>query len=126
MNILFIGIGGFFGAISRFVVSKITMNIFGNLIPYGTIAVNILGSFLLGFLFTLSVVKMSDGTAFRALVCIGFLGSFTTFSTFSLEAVNLLEEETYVLFFIYAASNVIISLVTAFLGVYTAKLWGAW
>jgi len=124
MNILFIGIGGFFGAVSRFVVSKITMNIFGNLIPYGTIAVNILGSFLLGFLFTLSVIKMSDGAAFRALVCIGFLGSFTTFSTFSLEAVNLLEENSYVLFFIYAAANVIISLITAFLGVYTARLWG--
>lgn len=126
MNILFIGIGGFFGAVSRFFVSKITMNIFGNLIPYGTMIVNILGSFLLGFLFTLSVIKMSDGAAFRALVCIGFLGSFTTFSTFSLEAVNLLEENSYVLFFIYAATNVVVSLVTAFLGVYIARLWGAW
>jgi len=126
MNILFIGIGGFFGAVSRFFVSKITMNIFGNLISYGTIIVNILGSFLLGFLFTLSVIKMSDGAAFRALVCIGFLGSFTTFSTFSLEAVNLLEENSYVLFFVYAAANVVVSLVTAFLGVYTARLWGAW
>ncbi len=124
MNILYIGIGGFFGAVSRFAVSKATMNFFGNLIPYGTVAVNVLGSFLLGLLFTLSVIKMSDGSTFRAFVCIGFLGSFTTFSTFSVEAVNLLEEKSYLFFCIYIAANVILSLIAAFIGVYFAKLWG--
>ena len=64
-NILFIGIGGFFGTISRYLVSKSATLMLGNLIPFGTLIVNIIGSFALGYIFTLSIERLVISENFR-------------------------------------------------------------
>jgi len=122
MKILLIGFGGFFGAISRFYASKGAALLLGNKIPYGTLFVNVLGSFLLGLVFTLSVEKLAISENLRFLIAVGFLGAFTTFSTFSVETLYLLEDGAYASAFIYILGNVILSLSAAFAGIYLARM----
>ncbi|WP_022851773.1 fluoride efflux transporter CrcB [Limisalsivibrio acetivorans] len=122
MKILLIGLGGFLGAVSRYGVSKGTMMLVGTRIPFGTMAVNIIGSFLLGYLYTVSVDKLALGENFRFFAAVGFLGAFTTFSTFSVETLHLVEDGAYAYAFIYAAGSVILSLSAALFGFWIARL----
>ncbi len=88
-QLLFVGFGGFLGAILRFLVSGWVQRMFSSSFPYGTLAVNGLGSLLLGFLMGLSEGNIVSPQV-RLLVGIGLLGAFTTFSTFSYETLMLL------------------------------------
>ncbi len=84
MNILLLGAGGFFGAIARYIIST-----YGNkTFPYGTLTVNLLGSFLLGI-----AVAIELSTVYNALFATGFLGAFTTFSTMQIEALKLFDDK---------------------------------
>jgi CrcB protein len=90
---LLVGCGGFFGAILRWALSDwVRLSGRGALFPYGTLAVNVLGCFAIGFLVQLGEAFGLVGPTVRSFVLVGFLGAFTTFSTFSLETVNLLLE----------------------------------
>ncbi len=85
------GFGGFFGAIARYLISMNINSIFGSSFPYGTLLVNTLGSFLLGFLTKFFTDLFLINEMLRLAVLIGFLGAFTTFSTFSMESANLIQ-----------------------------------
>lgn len=122
MKILYIGCGGFLGAISRYFVSKYVNLIFGDRLPLGTVVVNVTGSFLLGFLYVLSIEKLAISDAARLFIGVGFIGAYTTFSTFSLEFVNLLSDGSYLNAGFYWLLNVVLSIVSAFLGIYFARL----
>ena len=122
MKFLVIGFGGFFGAILRYSVSKGATVYLGNLLPYGTLIVNGLGSFLLAFLYTYSVEKSVISENMRFFIGIGFMGAFTTFSTFSVETVNLFEDGAYMLSALNVFLNVSISIAAAFTGMFLAKL----
>lgn len=91
--LLFIGVGGFLGAIARYLISAfLQTNISANF-PVGTLGVNILGSFLIGFLAL--YFQAHSSAELKVLVITGFLGALTTFSTFSFESVMLLDEGMY-------------------------------
>jgi CrcB protein len=122
MKILIIGFGGFFGAIARFGVSKASVMLLGNRIPYGTLVVNVLGSFLLGLIYTLSVEKLAVSENLRFFIAVGFLGAFTTFSTFSVETLHLIEDGSYIPAFAYLAGNLLLGLAAALLGFWLARL----
>ncbi|SFP05622.1 fluoride efflux transporter CrcB [Hydrogenimonas thermophila] len=88
--LLAIGTGGFIGAILRFTISTWIQKLFSPLFPIGTLTVNILGSFIIGFmaLYFENVISPHQ----KALIITGMLGALTTFSTFSLETVTMLQE----------------------------------
>jgi len=90
-QLLAIALGGAAGAVLRFVMSTGIHRLAGRDFPYGTLSVNVLGSLLMGFLYILLIERATVSSEWRAVLLIGFLGSFTTFSTFSMETLNLLE-----------------------------------
>ncbi len=100
-----IAAGGALGAVMRFWVSGGIYAWLGRGFPYGTLSVNLIGSFIIGIAFVLLTERLTLGAEVRAFVLIGFLGAFTTFSTFSLETLILLQEG--LLF--KAAANILLS-----------------
>lgn len=89
-QILVIFLGGGFGALSRFGLSKVISEHAGALFPVGTLTINVLGSLVMGFLFGF-FDRMFVPSDLRAFLTIGFLGAFTTFSTYALESVRLMQ-----------------------------------
>lgn len=121
MEILIVGIGGFLGAIARFLATKLSAKMFGSYLPYGTLAVNIGGSFLLGLFYTLIAHKLPVSAHTRMFIGVGFMGAFTTFSSFSVETLNLAKNGNYALALANVALNVILSLSAAYAGMALAK-----
>ncbi len=104
-QILAIAAGGAAGAVARFWLSTATYGWLGRDFPYGTLLVNVLGSLLMGLLSVVLIERLSLGPEWRAVVLVGFLGAFTTFSTFSLETLNLIEAGAH----LRALANVVAS-----------------
>jgi len=109
-----VGIGGFLGAISRFVLSGWVQRLSGASFTYGTLAVNVLGSFLIGFFVLYFEQTLSAGQ--KAFVITGLLGALTTFSTFSLETVWMLQQNLYMKAFSNISLNVFLCLSATILG----------
>ena len=114
MLILMIALGGAFGAVARYGLSGWVHSLLDTTFPMGTLAVNILGSFLLGLSLPL-FESLAWSADLRTLVTIGFLGAFTTFSTFSYEAVVLLEGGEWTRGGLYMGSSFLLGL-TGILG----------
>jgi CrcB protein len=106
-QLLAIAAGGAAGSLLRFWMSNWVHTYADRSFPYGTLAVNVLGCLLTGFLFVLFVDRLSDNPVLRAGILIGVLGGFTTFSSFSIETFNLIEQGAWV----RAAANMGVSLV---------------
>jgi len=95
MPLLLIGLGGFAGAISRYLVDGFVADRTAGAFPWGTLAVNLSGSFVLGLLFAMTAERAILPADIRGPVMIGFIGAYTTFSTFMLESWVLIENGSY-------------------------------
>jgi CrcB protein len=93
--LILIGLGGFAGAISRYLVDGLVSDRTGGAFPWGTLAVNASGSFLLGLLFAMTAERAILPAEIRGPVMIGFIGAYTTFSTYTLESWLLVESGSY-------------------------------
>lgn len=112
-----IAAGGAIGSVLRYWMSVNTHALLGRDFPYGTLTVNVVGSLLMGFLFVLFVERWEIETVIRSAVLIGLLGAFTTFSTFSIETLNLVEDGSYTKAFINVVVSVSSCLTAAWLGI---------
>ncbi|WP_017755076.1 fluoride efflux transporter CrcB [Calidifontibacillus oryziterrae] len=113
MNVILIAIGGFLGAISRFAVGEWLQT--NDAFPLETFVVNIIGCFILGWF--LAFAKREDMNNFATLfIGTGFLGSFTTFSTFSVEAIRLVINKQLLIAFLYSFTSITVGIGFAYLG----------
>ena len=121
-EIIAIALGGALGAVSRFWAVNLTSLWLGDEFPYGILIVNILGSLAIGIVFVFLVERAILPVAWRSAVMIGFLGAFTTFSTFSLQTLGLLEAGRFLAASVYMISSLVICVLAAALGMFIARL----
>jgi len=122
-NLLFVGLGGFMGAVLRYMLSggvqKWTQSVD---FPYGTLAVNLIGCLLIGMLTRLDEMRSLLTPEMRLLLLIGLLGAFTTYSTFSNETVSLINDRRFNLAVAYLGLHLVLGLAAVVLGRLTTYL----
>ena len=117
LNILLVAVGGAFGSVMRYLTGVWAGRLIGLKFPYGTLTVNVLGGLLMGILIgTLALRGGENQERWRIFIGIGVLGGYTTFSSFSLEAVMLIERRDYVTAAGYVLGSVILSIAGLFAG----------
>ena len=126
MQYLYVFLGGGLGAVCRYLATTAIGVRFGMMFPFGTLFVNTLGSFLIalimGFLLTMAKANNLLSEPLRLLLTVGFLGGFTTFSSFSMETLTLLRSGSIVLAISNIAANVMLGLIAAILGLCLATM----
>lgn len=115
-SLLYVALGGAIGASARHFLGGAIMRAAGPGFPYGTLCANIIGSFLMGALVAWLAARSAGDSAWRLFIGVGLLGGFTTFSSFSLDAILLLEKKAYGPFAAYVGGSVILSLLALMLG----------
>jgi len=118
--LVLIAFGGAVGAVLRYGTSLGVYTLLGRGFPYGTLFVNVFGSLLMGILSVIMLERFDIGPEWRAAVLVGVLGSFTTFSTFSIETLNLLEQGDVM----RAAMNIVLSVLVCLAAVWFGVLIG--
>ena len=109
-NFLFVGIGGAIGAICRFYLGIMSNHIFQFEFPFTTLIINIFGCTVLGLVVKYFSLFNTSNEALKIIITIGFLGGFTTFSAFSMEAFSLLSNEKYAFAVLYVFGSVLLSI----------------
>ncbi|MCC6299264.1 MAG: fluoride efflux transporter CrcB [Anaerolineales bacterium] len=115
-NILLAGIGGFIGSAMRYLLGGYVQESLKSVFPYGTLAVNVLGCFVIGFLSQLAESRGVFSSEARILVFIGILGGFTTFSSFGNETFNLARDSQWLSAFANVGLNVVLGFLAVWLG----------
>jgi len=119
---ILVAFGGMLGAVSRYGLCGWISNLTEGRFPFGTLAVNLIGSFIIGLFLTLAIDRFSWSPELRILFTIGFLGAFTTFSTFSYETVELLGEGVYLLAAVNMGASLFGCVAATIAGVALARL----
>jgi CrcB protein len=122
MNLILVFVGGGIGATARYGLQGMVYRVTGADFPYGTLVVNVFGSFLIGFLMASFEERFLVNPSLRVFLTIGILGGFTTFSSFSFETMALLRDGSYGLGLLNIASSVVVCLGATWLGIVMSKL----
>jgi fluoride exporter len=121
MTYVAIAIGGTFGCWARYGMTNLMQSIYGRDFPYATLSINVLGSFLMGFLFVETLERLTVSPELRTGILTGFIGGFTTFSTFSMEILLLVEQGFAAKGLLYLLLSIGLGLAAAFGGAYIAR-----
>lgn len=119
---LLVGVGGAAGALARYFVASLSYQRLGHDFPYGTLAVNVLGSLAIGFLYFWLINRFALDAELRALLIVGFLGAFTTFSAFSIESLVLLEQGAWLKSAVYLGASFVGCVGAAAIGMLLARM----
>lgn len=114
--VLWVGLGGFVGANARYLLGGWVASRFGAAFPYGTYVINVTGSFILGFFLAFAEDRAWVAPSFRLLFAVGFVGAYTTFSTFEYESIRLLQERELLLAGLYMIGSVLTGGIAVVLG----------
>lgn len=117
----YIALFGALGCLARYFLSGWAYQLFGRGFPYGTLAVNVIGAFLIGLVMEFSIRSALVSPALRIALTIGFIGGLTTFSTFSFETFRLLEEGAFVVAFFNVLVSVVSCLACTWVGIVVAR-----
>ena len=121
-NLLLIGAGGFIGSVARYLVSRLNTHVEWLSIPVGTLAVNVLGSFLIGFLIGISEKSPVLTVELRMFLMVGLCGGFTTFSSFSGENLMLMRNGQFLPLFLYTGLSILLGFTAVYLGYMSTRL----
>ncbi|MFA8436346.1 MAG: fluoride efflux transporter CrcB [Marinifilaceae bacterium] len=121
-NILLIGMGGFVGSVARYFLSKLNLHVDFLAIPVGTLLVNVLGSFVIGFLIGISEKSPILSADMRLLLMVGICGGFTTFSTFTSENLMLMHNGQFLSLFVYTGLSILLGFLAVYLGFVTSNV----
>ena len=122
MKWLAVAIGGALGSVARYALSSWIFDITSHKFPYATLIVNVAGSFVMGILFVVVVERAALPAEMRSLLMIGFIGAFTTFSAFSLDALGLWQNGHVLMSVIYMITTVILCLVAISTAIWLTRL----
>ena len=122
MNWLAVAIGGALGSVARYALSSWIFDITSHKFPYATLIVNVAGSFVMGILFVVVVERAALPAEMRSLLMIGFIGAFTTFSAFSLDALGLWQNGHVLMSVIYMITTVFLCLVAISTAIWLTRL----
>lgn len=120
--VLLVGAGGFLGAITRYLIDGRIAAYAGGAFPWGTFAINVSGSFAVGLLFALMIDRAVLAPELRAPLMIGFLGSYTTFSTLALESWRMIEDGAWLSATLNLGGSIVIGLVAVIAGVALGRM----
>lgn len=121
MLVVYAAAGGAIGAALRYLVTIKTTNILGLTFPYGTIIVNIIGSLLMGMLAVWMIKNFPNNEDLRAFLAVGVLGGFTTFSAFSLDAINIINRGDMLMAAGYILGSVVFSIIALMIGMWIVR-----
>jgi len=116
LQIILVAIGGAIGSVARYLTGLLTLRLFGPNFPWGTLAVNVIGSLAIGVFAELIARRFGASQDLRLFIITGILGGFTTFSAFSLDAAVLLERGAVLSAVAYVAASMLVSLFAVFAG----------
>ena len=120
-KLILIAVAGSVGTLTRYWVSGLAYRVFGESLAYGTLVVNVLGSLAFGFVWALSEDRMAISVLTRTVILTGFMGAFTTFSTFAFETVNYLRDGQYGFAFLNLTLQCVLGFGSVILGLWAGR-----
>ena len=125
MEYLWVGVGGAIGAISRFFVGKKIAEQWGTSFPYSTLTINLTGAFLIGIILTVLTERVVADSFWRMLIVVGFLGGYTTFSSYTFEGMQLIESGRWFAALVYVGVSNLACFLCCAVGMAMARGWSA-
>ena len=122
MNFVIVALGAIFGANLRYVLSRLTAKLMGPVFPYGTLIINVAGSFIVGWFMIWTTERVLVDPRWRLLIVIGFCGGFTTFSSYAFECMAYFEQGQWALMATNIVANNLLSLMAALAGMALARV----
>jgi CrcB protein len=122
VNFVFVSLGAIVGANARYVISRYLAKVIGPAFPYGTLAINVVGSFIVGWFMIWTTERVLIDPRWRLLVVVGFCGGFTTFSSYAFESMAYLEQGNWALMTTNILTNNVLCLLAALAGMALARV----
>ena len=122
MNFVVVALGAVFGANLRYIISRYAAKVMGPVFPYGTLFINVVGSFVVGWFVIWSTERVLLDPRWRLLVVVGFCGGFTTFSSYAFESMAYFEQGQWQLMVVNIVSNNVLCLLAALAGMALARV----